>query len=182
MCTSVSAFFQGDNAAVALSAAEAFFGGPLDDEVVREALGSLRNPGRMEIVNRHPLVILDGAHNPAGAAAAAEALAEEFDPAASRILVVGLLKGRDPTEMLNSLEVPRARLVIVCPPPTPKAQPPEVVAAALEPFGVPVETAPTPAAAVARALRVAGEDDLIFVVGSIAGVGAARTALLSTAR
>ena len=173
--------YQGDNAAAAVAAAEAFFGGPLDDEVVREALASVPNPGRMEIVNRRPLVILDGAHNPAGGAAAAATLAEEFEPFPSRILVVALLKGRDPVDMLRALDVDRARLVIACPPPTPKAQPAEDVAAVAETLGVPAEVAATPAAAVNRALRLASEDDLIFVAGSIAGVGAARTALLTTA-
>ena len=97
-------------------------------------------------------------------------------------VVVALLKGRDPVEMLRALDVERARLVIACPPPTPKAQPAEDVAAVAETLGVATEIAPTPAAAVNRALQVAGEEDLVFVAGSIAGVGAARTALLSAAR
>ncbi|MDQ1395409.1 MAG: dihydrofolate synthase / folylpolyglutamate synthase [Acidimicrobiaceae bacterium] len=170
---------QGDNAAVALAAAEAFFGAPLDEEVVREAFGTVRNPGRMEITGRQPLTILDGAHNPAGAAAAAATLASEFEAVASRILVVGMLRGRDPTEMLEALDVRRARLVIACPPPSPRALPAEEVAAAAEALGVPAETAPTAAAAVGRALWVAKPEDLVFVVGSLYLAGAARSALLA---
>src|SRR5688500_5696301 len=60
---------QGDNAALAVSAVEAFFGRPSDDEVVREALAAVQVPGRFEIVSRSPLVILDGAHNVPGAEA-----------------------------------------------------------------------------------------------------------------
>src|SRR5690242_3929199 len=119
---------QGDNAAVALAAAEAFFGTPLDDDVVRQALGSVQNPGRMEVVRRRPLVLLDGAHNPAGAAAAARTVDEEFSEAGSRVLLVGMLRGRDPVEMLAALDVDRARLVVACPPPTPRALPPDEIA------------------------------------------------------
>ncbi|MBV8234647.1 MAG: bifunctional folylpolyglutamate synthase/dihydrofolate synthase, partial [Acidimicrobiia bacterium] len=89
---------QGDNAAVALAGAEAFFGGPLDDRVVEEAFAAVRVPGRLEVIGRQPLVVLDGAHNPAGAAAAAGAIAEAFGDAAARVLVVGLLQGKDPAE------------------------------------------------------------------------------------
>jgi dihydrofolate synthase/folylpolyglutamate synthase len=58
---------QGENAAVALSAAEAFFGAPLAPEVVATAFNATRVPGRLEVAHRRPLVLLDGAHNPAGA-------------------------------------------------------------------------------------------------------------------
>ena len=61
---------QGENAAIALAAAEAFFGRPLADDLVAEAFAAVRNPGRFEVLRRDPLVILDGAHNPDGAASA----------------------------------------------------------------------------------------------------------------
>src|SRR3546814_2179283 len=54
---------QGDNAAVALAAVEAFFGRPVDPELVRQAFAAVENPGRFEVVSRDPLLILDGAHN-----------------------------------------------------------------------------------------------------------------------
>ncbi len=62
---------QGDNAACAVAAAEAFFGAPLAPEVVEHALASVRVPGRIEIVGRSPVIVLDGAHNVAGAQALA---------------------------------------------------------------------------------------------------------------
>ena len=63
--------YQGDNAALALMTAEAFLGVPLDPEVVESAFAGVRSPGRLEIVRRQPLVLLDGAHNVAGAEALA---------------------------------------------------------------------------------------------------------------
>ncbi|MDQ4089391.1 MAG: Mur ligase family protein, partial [Actinomycetota bacterium] len=120
--------YQGDNAAVALAAVEAFFGAPLAPEVVAEAFASLQLPGRLEVVNRHPVTVLDGAHNPAGALAATAALDEAFGPAVTgRVLVIGMLQGRDPIEMLQCFDAGRARLVVACPPPSPRALPPAEV-------------------------------------------------------
>ena len=93
MCTCrCTAGHQADNAAIALAAAEAFVGAPLPPTVVADGFASVRSPGRLEVVGRHPLVLLDGAHNVAGAAALRGALDEEF-AAASRTLLVGLLAG-----------------------------------------------------------------------------------------
>ena len=65
---------QGVNAAVALAAVEAFFGDPLAPEVVEEGLAAVRVPGRLEVLGRRPLLLVDGAHNAAGMAALADAL------------------------------------------------------------------------------------------------------------
>src|SRR5439155_14349948 len=132
---------QGDNAAIALAAAEAFFGTPIDTDIVAEALATVRIPGRLEVVGRQPLCVLDGAHNPAGARAAAAAIAEAFGHASGTILVVGLLQGKDPAEMLEALEARRARLVVACPAPSPRALPAAEVAAAARDMGLDAEEA-----------------------------------------
>lgn len=72
---------QAENAACALAAAEAFFGGgrrPLRAEAVTEAFAQVSSPGRLELVARRPAVVLDAAHNPAGAQAVAATLRESF--------------------------------------------------------------------------------------------------------
>ena len=178
--------YQGENAAVALAAVEAFFGTPLAAEVVAEAFAGLRLPGRLEVVTRHPVTVLDGAHNPAGALAATAALDEAFGPAVTgRILVIGMLQGREPGEMLQCFGVSgdqgprasRARRVIACPPPSPRALPAAAVAAAARALGTDAEEAASVAEAVATALALAGEQELIHVTGSLYVVGAARAAL-----
>jgi len=68
------------------------------------AFAGVTLPGRFEVAQRSPLVVVDGAHNPAGAAVAAQTMAEDFDVTGQRILVVGLLAPRDPVAMLESLE------------------------------------------------------------------------------
>jgi dihydrofolate synthase/folylpolyglutamate synthase len=168
---------QADNLAAAVAAVEGFFGRALDADVARQALAGLTMPGRFEVARRSPLVLLDGAHNPQGALAAADTLATEFDVPGRRVLVVGLLQGRDPLEMLESFDARRADLLIACTPDSPRALPAEELAAVARRLPVLTEVVADPAAGVARALAVSTDDDVVLVAGSLYLVGAARTAL-----
>jgi dihydrofolate synthase/folylpolyglutamate synthase len=98
---------QAGNAVCALAAVEAFFGagdrGPVDVEVVQTAFASVTSPGRLEIVRRSPTVILDGAHNPAGAAALADAMEEAFT-FERLVAVVAVLDDKDAAGLLAALE------------------------------------------------------------------------------
>jgi dihydrofolate synthase/folylpolyglutamate synthase len=76
---------QAHNAAAALVAVESFLGGalaqdrgPLDIDAVREGFAAVTSPGRLEVVRREPTVIVDAAHNPAGAAALAAGISEAY--------------------------------------------------------------------------------------------------------
>ena len=69
---------QADNAAIALAAVECFLERALEPDLVADAFASVRTPGRLEVVGRQPLVLLDGVKNVAGARALRAALAEEF--------------------------------------------------------------------------------------------------------
>jgi dihydrofolate synthase / folylpolyglutamate synthase len=169
--------YQADNFLDALVAAEAFFDAPIEPDLVAEAAATVRSPGRMEVVSRQPLIILDGAKNVPGAQSAAAAIDEEFSEVSSRILVVGMLRGKDPEEMLTALDAQRARLVITCPPPSPRALPAEEVAATAIKLGCTTEVAPTVAEAVQLAQQIAQPEELILVTGSLYVVGAARLAL-----
>ena len=168
---------QGDNVACALAAAEAFFGSPLEGDLVAEAMASVRSPGRMEIVGRRPLVILDGAHNVAGARALAATLDEEFAGVSGYVLVVGILQSKDPGEMLEALGAARARLVVATRPPSPRALPPQEVADAARALGIDAEVHDDVADALRAARAAAGPDDVVLVTGTLYLVGAARTVL-----
>jgi dihydrofolate synthase / folylpolyglutamate synthase len=171
---------QADNAAAALAATEAFLRRPLSEQVVRDAFATVQSPGRLEVVQHQPLVLLDGAHNVAGAQALRAALAEEF-PRAPRTLVVGLLREKEPHEMLAALDARHAARLICCRPPSPRALDPAEVAAAAVDLGVSAERVETFASvddAVAHALEVTGADQQVIVTGSLYTVGAARHALL----
>ena len=97
---------QGHNAAVALAAVEAFVGGGqqrLDVDVVRAGLAGATSPGRLEVVRRSPTVLVDAAHNPAGAEALKAAMEDSFNFA--RVIgVVAVLEDKDATSMLEILE------------------------------------------------------------------------------
>jgi dihydrofolate synthase/folylpolyglutamate synthase len=95
---------QAQNAALALAAAEALSGDQaLADDLVREALGGVTSPGRLEIVRRGPTVLLDAAHNPHGAAAVVEAVRDSFtfDPLVG---VVAMMADKDAEAVLGELE------------------------------------------------------------------------------
>ena len=105
----------------AIAAAEAFFDSALEDDVVAEALSSIAVPGRFEIMQRNPLVVIDAAHNPEGARVATETLLEGFGDGRSRILVLGLLQGRDIAQMLDEFDAQTAEIVICCTADSPRA-------------------------------------------------------------
>jgi dihydrofolate synthase/folylpolyglutamate synthase len=98
---------QAHNAAVALAAVEAFFGAgaqrQLDVDAIRTGFAAVTSPGRLERMRSAPTVFIDAAHNPAGAAALAQALSEEFD---FRMLVgvISVLADKDVDGILAALE------------------------------------------------------------------------------
>lgn len=96
---------QAQNAAVAVAALEAFFGGEkeLDAEVLQEAFASVTSPGRLEVVRTAPTIIVDAAHNPDGIRVSAEAIQEAFS-FSKLVPVVGVLKEKDAEEILRQLK------------------------------------------------------------------------------
>ena len=171
-----------DNVSLAVTTAEAFFEAQLPDDVVSGALAQVRVPGRFEIVGHEPLVVLDGAHNPDGARAAAATLNEDFAPSGRRLLVVGMQSGRDVAGVLRGLEAERADLVVCCTAPTARGIPAAEVAAAAASIGAAAETADDVAAALDRALDLADGDDVVTVTGSFTVIGAAKVALAERAQ
>ena len=171
---------QGRNAAVALVAVEAFFAAPLAEDVVLEGFGDVTMPGRFEVLGRQPLVILDGAHNPAGADTCAQVFFEDFDPEGRRILVVGTL--RDPEEMLAAFRADEFDIVFACTAPSPRGIPAAAVADAARRLGCDnVSVFDTVEQACQRAMEDADGDDAILVTGSLYIAGAARPVLQRSA-
>lgn len=171
---------QAANAACALAAVEGFLGfaGGLDPAVVREAFAAVRSPGRCEVVTvgqDRARIVLDGAHNPAGAQALAVTLQSEF-AFRSRVLVLGVLGDKDVAAICAAL-LPIADHVVVCEPPSGRAAPAEEVAAIARAAGLSHEVADDVRDAIERASGIAGPSDGIVVTGSLYTVGAARDAL-----
>jgi dihydrofolate synthase/folylpolyglutamate synthase len=174
---------QGTNAACALAAVEAFFSAPLDPAVVEEGLAAVRVPGRLEVLGRRPLTVVDGAHNVAGMQALASALAEGFRVDGDAVAVIGMLQGRDPAAMMAALVAAGLAAIVPCSPATPRAMPAHVVAEAASGVGLTVWNPTTgpqasePERSVADALLAAralvAEDGLLLVAGSLYVVGEA---------
>ncbi|BDY33049.1 MULTISPECIES: bifunctional tetrahydrofolate synthase/dihydrofolate synthase [Mycolicibacterium] len=179
---------QAHNAVVALAAVEAFFGAgadrQLDVEAVRAGFASVRSPGRLERMRSAPTVFIDAAHNPAGAAALADTLREEFE---FRYLVgvVSVMADKDVDGILTALE-PVLDQIVVTHNGSPRAM--EVEALALraeERFGPErVITAATLPDAIETATALVEESGAdaegfsgvgIVITGSVVTAGAART-------
>jgi dihydrofolate synthase/folylpolyglutamate synthase len=164
---------QRENAACALGAVGVLRerGFDIGDEAVRRGLAGVRWEGRMEIVGGRPPVLLDGAHNAAGAAALAKALGGfEYR---RLILVLGILADKDWRGMLRRL-APLADRVIATRPPEERALPPEALAAEAGRWSRRVDIEEDPREAVGRALAEAGNSDLVCIAGSLYLVGAVR--------
>ncbi|MFI1965089.1 bifunctional folylpolyglutamate synthase/dihydrofolate synthase [Streptomyces pathocidini] len=176
------------NAAVALAAVEAFFGigsqhaRTLDVDTVRTAFASVASPGRLEVVRQSPTVILDAAHNPGGAAAAAEAVGEAFG--FSRLVgVVGTSDGKDVKGFLEAFEPIFAEVVVTRNSSHRAMDADELAAVAVEVFGQErVQVEPRLDDALEAAITLAEEEGEyagagVLVTGSVITVGEARLLL-----
>jgi dihydrofolate synthase/folylpolyglutamate synthase len=172
---------QGRNAACALAAVEAFFGRPLDPDVVEAAFAAVRVPGRLEVLGRHPLLLVDGAHNVAGMTALGSALAEEFSLYGDTVAVVGMLSGRDPSAMLAALAPAGISTVVACAPDSSRAIPAADVADAARSLGMTAHVESNVRAALSLARGMVDADGMVVVAGSLYVVGDARAEILSEA-
>ncbi len=166
---------QVDNLALAIGAVEAIFGRALSEEGLREGLATLTNPGRLEVLRRHPILLIDGAHNPQGMAALAAALEEEFG-STDWVAVVGSMRDKDLT-MFELLE-PHVASFVCTAHASERAAPAAELAASLRgSVSVPVQFEPEPIAAVAKARDLAGDEGGVVVAGSLYLVGDVRREL-----
>ena len=165
---------QGANASLALVAVEAFFGSPMHEDVVAEAFAKVKVPGRLEVLERSPLVIVDGAHNVAGATVLGQAMREDFASVGRIIVVMGCLRGRDPRALLTAMGCERVTEVICCEPASPRAQSAEAIAEAIGDLGPTVRIVPDVAEALHLARTQSRDTDAVLVTGSLYVVGAAR--------
>jgi dihydrofolate synthase / folylpolyglutamate synthase len=165
--------FQRDNlgcAVAALDVLRARF--PLEDASLRRGLRRVRWPGRLELIEGAPSVLLDAAHNVHAADALAEQLATLLPRYARAVLVFGAMRDKDHAGMLRRLG-PLFAHRLFTESSTTRAAPADELA---RNYGG--EALPTPEKALARARKLAGKRGLIVVCGSIFVMAAARAQLL----
>ena len=178
---SLHGIHQGANAATALAAAEAFLGRALGEEVVVATFGRARMPGRMEVLSRAPMIVVDGAHNPAGTRALAATLDGAFHVEGTRRCVIGMLGGRDVDDMVGPLVAAGFSEFHCCAPHSPRAMDAEVVADAVRRQGGVAFVHPSARSALAHARERSSDDDLIVVAGSLYLVAEVRAEVLHVA-
>jgi len=168
-----------ENAGVALGTMEAMAacGLSVDDHALAMGLKKAQWPGRLEVLGRSPVLLVDGAHNPAGAAALCRALKEEFTYD-RLILVFGVLGDKDSRSMLKQL-APLADVLILTKPATDRAKPPEELLSVAVRYHDRIELTQTTGEALKLALTKAGAQDLICCTGSLYLVGEIRQAVAS---
>jgi dihydrofolate synthase/folylpolyglutamate synthase len=162
------------NAMTAVAAAEALAatGLPLSATAIVDGLSATHWPGRLEVLRRSPLLIVDGAHNPESASRLREALASHF-PGRRLTLVLGILGDKD-IEGIAAELAPAAARVIVTAPRQVRAAPIDRLVAAVEAAGGRPEVAATVAEALECAFASAAPDDMICLTGSLTTVAEAR--------
>ncbi len=165
---------QRGNAALAAAALRqlARAGVAAPEAAIARGIATARWPGRLEEVDG---VLLDGAHNPDGAAALAAAL-RALHPGRPVELVFGVLSDKDHAGMLAALAGAVRRLHVVAPA-TPRARPAAEVRALAASLGVDADAHASTADAIACARRAAADGALVCVAGSLYLVGEARALL-----
>lgn len=138
-------------------------------------------PGRLEVVAHSPTVVVDGAHNPAGVRALVATLDGAFDVGGQRRCVLGMLHGRELTDMIEPLLGAGFSEFYCCAPHSPRAMPVAEVVAALRRRGAVAFEHPSGVAALAHARERSSDEDLVVVAGSLYLVAEVRGEILHIA-
>jgi len=163
------------NVAAAIVAVESVLGHTLDLDATRSAVGALRIPGRLDVMARGPLLIVDGAHNPGGAEALARTLTESFTWGRMHV-VLAVSSNKDLDGVIGAL-APITDAWYAATNDSVRSHPAEHVAERIATAGGRVADLGTVEEALAAARDAAALDDLILVTGSLYTVADARRAL-----
>ena len=192
--TGILGSYQPQNATVALEAVDVLRGRGwrIPDEAVRAGVAQTRWPGRFEIVEGGSspdgfAIVVDGGHNPQGARALADSLAEVF-PGCKPVFVIGVLEDKDYPRMLEDV-LPLGSAFVCVTPDNPRALPAHKLARAIrwtgqDLLGCSACVNPVVARdfedAIRRARELAGPDGLICAFGSLYSVAALKEAVRAT--
>jgi dihydrofolate synthase/folylpolyglutamate synthase len=151
-----------ENAATAVAALEVL---GVSDEHIASGLASVEWPGRLEILQQEPLVLIDGAHNSESARKLGEALSEHFDYD-RLILIIGSSSDKDIAGMIDEL-ASLAHVVIATRSRHPRAMATDSLLEALSKDGITGIKAESVSVAIDKALDIAGPNDLVCATGSL---------------
>lgn len=168
--------YQIENAVLAVTAIEALQkkGYDLTEEALYTGLQQARWPGRLEVMGKAPVFLIDGAHNPHGVQALRDSLAELF-PQRRFTFITGVLADKNYKAMMQ-LMMPLARRVLTVTPPSPRALPGRDLAKLLQQGGIEAQSCASITAAV-DLCRNTYKNDIICAFGSLYYIGEVRSCL-----
>ena len=165
---SLAGTYQIKNAALALEAVEALrrLGFELSEENVRKGMAGADWRGRFSVIHKDPVVVIDGAHNPAAATVLKESL-ETYFKGKNLYYIFGVFADID-YEKVIELTAPLAkRIVTVQTPDNPRALPAEELKKAVEKVNPNVTSADSVAKAVEEVKAMRTNDDVVIVFWSV---------------
>lgn len=169
----LAGYHQIQNAACAILVAEVLASqwGRINYKAIPHTLNNTHWPGRLQIVGQKPLIVVDGAHNPAGTKVLRKAMEDYFDYS-KLILVLGILDDKDKTVMMRELiaDNERLKLIILTKPKTSRAFPPDKLLKEADRYCVPAMVCEDIPTAMNMAIKMANEDDMICLAGSLYAV------------
>lgn len=168
-----------DNAATAVATIEAVLGFTDEDSwAVEDGIGNAEVPGRLEQLTRHPLVVVDGAHNRESMEALVAALERHFDFERC-LFVLGANSDKNVAEMLQAIKSLSPRYIIATRSSSQKAMDPNRIAELARQAGMESHVTEGVEQALAVVRELAEHDDLVCITGSLYVVGEARQSILA---
>lgn len=173
--TSLLGGHQAINAACAVAAAESLnlYGADIRVEAAYKGLRDVVWPGRLEVIQRKPLVVLDGAKDLEAVKALVDAVEENFTPR-KLTTVISISSDKNIAGMIACLAEITDMFVVTRHRVSNRAADTETIAAQIRNLGVPYEVIEKPADAIESAIRRSSEQDMVLVTGSVFFVGEAR--------
>jgi dihydrofolate synthase/folylpolyglutamate synthase len=167
---------QAINAALAVEAAELLIkkGFEIKREDIYKGLENARWPGRMEVLQKDPVFIIDGAHNMEGAMTLSKNISKYF-PGRKALYIMGVLKDKEYNGMIKAV-MPNCRCVIAVTPDSPRALPAADLAEAVRVYCKEVYISDTIKEAVEKSLELASDNEIICAFGSLYYIGKVRDA------
>lgn len=165
---------QAKNAVLAVKAAEVLKskGWNMSEDIIRKGLRSAKWPGRFEVVSSNPVFIIDGAHNPEGAAVLKKAL-DEYFPGRPLTFIMGVVRDKDYNKMMAAV-LPGCRRLFAVAPNSPRALPAAVLAKNAENYCKNVQISDTIETAIRTSIQTCSPNEVICAFGSLYYIGIVR--------
>ena len=145
----------------------------IDDQKAIEGLAKVNLPGRMEIIQQDPKILVDGAHSPASVAALMRTIGQNI-PYDSMIVIFGCQRGKDIEGMIRHVQLGADKIIFTCSSSPNAVDPKELAACYVEQSGNMAQTAVDLDHALQIAQGAVADDDLICITGSFYLVGDAK--------